>query len=117
MSPSEINIEEVILKLESVKRELDGCNSLSELLTMIDTTMETLIQFQNSENISLASTGGELITRLRYVRELRASALALSDEQVEDFSRDFSLIVSSMQFQLWQGESRELLSLIESQSI
>ena len=72
--------------------------------------METLI---NAQNIGIISKDGELVTRLRYLRELRASALDLSEEQVRDFSRDFSLIVSSMQFQLWQGGNKELIELLE----
>ena len=114
MSGTETNIEEVILRLEGLKRDLEHCQERSLLLATIDTTMETLIQYQASEGTSLAAGKGELITRLRYLRELRASALDLDEEQVEDFSRDFLLILSSMQFQLWRGNSKELFSLIDA---
>jgi hypothetical protein len=114
LSTKQVNIEQVILRLEQVKLKLADCHSLKELLSQIDSTMETLINFQGAGEAGLAASKGDIVTRLRYLRELRASALDLAEEQVHDFSRDLSLIISSMQFQLWSGESKELISLIES---
>lgn len=113
MSEDHNNIEQVIIKLEVVKYQLKDCNVKEDLISKIDQVMENLIGAQNEVGSDILATNGELVTKLRYLRELRASALDLSDEQVLDFSRDLSLIVSSMQFQLWQGDNKSLFSLLD----
>ncbi len=102
-----------MIGLEEIKHQLSTCHIKSDLLVNIDNTMETLIRMENPSGVKALPAKGELVTRLRFLRELRASALELGDEQIKDFARDFSLIISSMQFQLWQGESKDLLALIE----
>lgn len=82
-------------------------------MSIIDSAMEALIEYQSIDK-AIIKGKGEILTRLRYLRELRASALELAEEQIHDFCRDLTLILSSMQFQLWSGESKELISLIES---
>lgn len=114
MSEEQVNIEEVILRLEQSKGELESCRSRSDLLRVIDSAMETLIVYQSAGESAILAGKGDILTRLRYLREVRAAALDLAEEQVSDFCRDLSLILSSMQFQLWRGESKELISLIES---
>ena len=109
-------IKELILKLEQAKTGLADCKTHAALIAWIDNTMEAIIDYQRSSGSGQVQNSGELVTRLRYLREIRAAALELSEEQISDFSRDFSLIVSSMQFQLWQGKNSELLSLLDKKS-
>ena len=113
MPAAKYSIEWVITRVEEIKSSLNSCEKVSDLIHCIDETMELLIAHQKSEFVS-QSVSGDLYVRLRYLREIRASALDLSDEQVPDFCRDLKLIFSSMQFQLWRGDSKELLALIDS---
>lgn len=113
MPAAKNTIEWVITRVEDIKSSLDQCTKVEDLVTCVDETMETLISHQKSEYVS-PSVSGDLYVRLRYLREIRSSALELSNEQVPDFCRDLKLIFSSMQFQLWRGDSKELLALIDS---
>lgn len=113
MSVNQTKSEHLIIKLELIKNQLEHCVNKADLLNEIDNTMECLISARKDADFNSVRPKDELVTRLRYLRELRAAALDLSEEQVTDFSRDYFLMVSSMQFQLWQGDNQRLLSLIE----
>ena len=114
MAKEQTGTEGVILRLEHCKHFLKDCRSQTNLLAAIDMAMETLIDYQSFASPDLLLANGDIITRLHYLRELRAIALDLAEEQVGDFCRDLSLIISSMQFQLWDGQSQDLISLIHS---
>ncbi len=103
-----------IVALERFRRALLKCPTKTELIQQIDLCIEEVYGVMQKRRILDLPSQPDLLSKIHYLKEYRAIAYELMQEQLTEYSRDVALVITTIQFELWEGRNPELFKLVDS---